>query len=222
MYWLLLCCRKHLVRTSEGPCCFKLQEFGHDADGAQHQPSATAAVGRERQTVAPGEGPAKELMEKTIASSASVGESNSIGWQVSESISRRVVFLTLLVIVVTPPLTYFEPALQEEFGLDTLEWIWQREQDALAAANGGTAGMLLLPHNISYWAATLQALQRRTLYEGGDIVQMELSYPEIAAAASQVMRPQAKPTFVSGNWSPVQNGTQSLILTGLLIVRVWV
>ena len=80
--------------------------------------------------------------------------------------------------------------------------------------------MLLLPHNISYWAATLQALQRRTLYEGGDIVQMELSYPEIAAAASQVMRPQAKPTFVSGNWSPVQNGTQSLILTGLLIVRV--
>ena len=58
------------------------------------------------------------------------------------------------------------------------------------------------------------------LHQGGDIVQMELSYPEIAAAASQVMRPQSKPTFVSGNWSPVQNGTQSLILTGLLIVRV--
>lgn len=95
----------------------------------------------------------------------------TVGWQVSESINRRVVFLTLLVIVVTPPLTYFEPAEQESFGLDTLEWVWERHT---AAGAGGAVGS---PHNSSQWQAALRALQRRAKEEGGHIIRLDLRYP---------------------------------------------
>ena len=56
-------------------------------------------------------------------------EDQSVGRTISEVISKRVIILVLFIIVFTPPLTYFEPAGQDYFGLDALDYIWDAPED---------------------------------------------------------------------------------------------